>query len=328
MTVPAGSAAGKSSGSQPRLTATRLSSPEDWRALLSEYSHIVFVANSDECRLDTLVPALPDTTLYVFFNKVYKVLDRPFEGNALLVARSSSVGANIVYRREVGDVLRFFAPGRFRGILNLKAHSDERLSAVDEFGISEVGHLDLAAYFADFYPQGRVPTSGFALAVWLCELDIGRPITLTGFSARRSEQWKLFHEHDWTFEQILIRLFVRLGKLGATDTAEASPYAVLQQRFPDIRPADVIATATEVLAERLDGANHELDRLISLTRFNRAVHNFSRWLKPKTRKQKIAEARKKLESGDDRAALAKPGKDEDIPSLDGDSAEGRGAGKK
>ncbi|MDI7865289.1 3-deoxy-manno-octulosonate cytidylyltransferase [Rhizobiaceae bacterium n13] len=327
MSRSAESAPKKTSGPVPGTTAG-LETVTEWRALLSRYSHIVLVANSDECQLESLVATLPDTALFVFFNKVYKVLRRPFAGNALLVARSSAAGANIVYRREVGDVLRFFEGANFQGILNIRAHHEERLSAAAEFGVPNVGHLDLAGYFSGFYPQGRMPTSGFALAIWLCELDIGRPVILTGFSARRSEKWKLFHQHDWTFEQVLLRLFVRLGKLQASDTAELCPYAVLQQRFPDIKPADIALSAAEVLSERLDGANHEIDRLISLTKFNRAIQNFTRWLKPKTRKQKLAEKnlREAAQGGSPALADRRNGLDDVSPI--GDVAESHGFGKK
>src|SRR5580765_5861341 len=78
-----------------------LTAPQAWRAIFAAFSHIVLVANSDEVRIDELQDAFPENALFVFFNKVYKVLDRPFTGNALLISRGGPRGANIVYRREV-----------------------------------------------------------------------------------------------------------------------------------------------------------------------------------------------------------------------------------
>ena len=286
--APAKSATGADSGPPP-VDATGLAAHEQWKALLSRYSHVVFVANSDAARLDSLVEELPETALYVFFNKVYKVLDRPFAGNALLVARSGSAGANIVYRREVADVLRFFPTRQFLGIMNMRGNASERFSPAGDFGFDRVGHLDLAGHFNGFYPANRIPSSGFALAVWLSELSPDCKIILTGFSARRSDKWKLFHQHDWTFEQVVLRLFIRLGKFGCSEAPEENPYAAIQRRFPGVTSYDIAVSAAEVLSERLEGANHEIDGLMSVTKFNRAIHRFSRWLKPKTRKQKLAE---------------------------------------
>ncbi|MBX4949923.1 3-deoxy-manno-octulosonate cytidylyltransferase, partial [Rhizobium binae] len=44
-----------------------LLAPEAWKALLSRYSHIVLVANSEAVDLERLRSELPETALYVFF---------------------------------------------------------------------------------------------------------------------------------------------------------------------------------------------------------------------------------------------------------------------
>lgn len=270
-----------------------------WSELFSRYTHIVLVANSEQAQLDAVRSGLPDTALFVFFNKVYKVLERPFDGNALLVARSGSVGANIVYRREVGDVLNYFPGDRFVGVANLRVDAGERFSRAEDFGGAAVGHLDLASHFTDFYPKGRIPTSGFALAVWLAELRLGRTVMITGFSARRSASWKLFHQHDWTFEQVVLRLLIRSGTIVSAEGAEFNAYSAITRRFPELETGEVVFAGVEVLSERLEGANHEIDRLFSYTKFNRALHTFSRWLKPKKRKVKLAEKLKAAEQKSD-----------------------------
>ncbi|MCO6177959.1 3-deoxy-manno-octulosonate cytidylyltransferase [Ciceribacter sp. RN22] len=261
----------------------------DWSAFFSRYSHIVLVANSDQAQLGKMKASLPDTALFVFFNKVYKVLDAPFDGNALLVARSGSVGANIVYRREVAEVLGYFPGDRFAGVVNLRVDPGERFSRPEEFEGASVRHLDLASYFSDFYSPGRIPTSGFALAVWLAELRMGRPVMITGFSARRSARWKLFHQHDWTLEQVILRLLIRGGLVVSSEKTDINPYAALALRFPELNATEAVFTGVEVLSERLEGANHEIDRLFSYTKVGRAIHTFSRWLKPKKRKVRLAE---------------------------------------
>ena len=266
--------------------------PDAWKALLSRYSHIVLVANSEAVDFERLRSELPETTLYVFFNKVYKVLDEPFVGNAVLVARSGVMGANIVHRREVTDVLRFFGGDDFLGIVNVRVAAEENFSEESRFEGAKTRHLDLTQILGDLYPVGRIATSGFALALWLADLQLPGKIVLAGFSAKRSEKWKVFDVHDWTFEQIFLRLFARMGTISMMGGVDASPYSALAKRFPQVPPVEIAMTAAEVLSERLDNANGQIDRLMSVTKSIRAIENFFRRFKPKTRKQRFLEKSK------------------------------------
>lgn len=264
--------------------------PDALAAFFRTFRTIVLVANSDDVDLHSLPGSGDDQTLYVFFNKVYKVLDRPFDRPCILVARSSPAGANIVYRREVDRVLRYFESDTFFGILNLRAGEAERFSAVHEFGGAPTGFLDLAGRFQGFYPSTHVCTSGFALALFLVEACPEIEVTLAGFTARRSAQWKLFADHDWTFEQIVLRLLARSGKLEFAGGVDINPLAAIAARFPEIEPSEISFVAGEVLSERLENAHLGIDRLHALTRTQRALEAWARRLKPKTRKQRLAEA--------------------------------------
>src|SRR5262249_12763067 len=86
-------------------TTSGLSTTADWRSFFAPYSTIVLVANSDEVDIESLRASLPGDALFVFFNKVYKVLKRPFDGNALLAVRSGTAGVKIVNRGEVSEVV-------------------------------------------------------------------------------------------------------------------------------------------------------------------------------------------------------------------------------
>jgi hypothetical protein len=265
---------------------------EEWKALLARYSHIVLVANSEAADLGKLRKDLPETALFVFFNKVYKVLDRPFSGNGVLVARSGVMGANIVHRREVADVLRFFSGEAFLGVVNIRVAPEENFSPEERFEGARTRHLDLTQILGDLYPAGKIATSGFALALWLADLRLPGKILLAGFSAKRSEKWKVFDVHDWTFEQIFLRLFARMGSIDMLGGVDASPYSALAKRFPQVPPVEIAMTAAEVLSERLDNANGQIDRLMSVTKSIRAIENFFRRFKPKTRKQRFLEKSK------------------------------------
>lgn len=260
-----------------------------WREVFAPYPAIVLVANSDAVEIDALRRRYGEDALFVFFNKVYKVLETPFDGAALLVARSGPAGANIVYRREVADVVRLVRSPRFLGICNLRAGARERFSSPAEFAVADaVGHLDLAGGFEGFYPGSHVATSGFALAIFLCEQHLDARIVLAGFTAKRSTRWKLFADHDWTFEQIVQRLLIRAGRLESAGPVADELLGPIHRRFPEIDPAEVGAVAAEVLAERLEGANLAIDELIRLTRPQRRFDGWLRRLKPKTRKARLA----------------------------------------
>jgi hypothetical protein len=162
----------------------------------------------------------------------------------------------------------------------LRAGSQEKVTPARDFGSVSAGQLDLAGYFADFYPADHLPSSGFALAVWLCELNLGRKIVLAGFSAKRSYRWKMFDVHDWTFEQVVQRLLVRSGRLTIANASTPHAYAAVTKRFPDMSAADISLAAAEILSERLENANKEIDWLISVTKVNRSIENLIRRLKP------------------------------------------------
>src|ERR1700712_1660807 len=157
----------------PRPGATSgLTDPQEWRGLFAAFTHVVLVANSDEVRIAELQEAFPESALFVFFNKVYKVLDRPFTGHSLLISRGQPRGANIVYRREVDEVVKFFPRDRFLGIMNLRVHASEKLNTAADYENNPTGHLDLVGFCGDFYPEDKLPTSGFAMALWLSDLKL------------------------------------------------------------------------------------------------------------------------------------------------------------
>ncbi len=260
---------------------------QDWKAIFAAFSHVVLVANSDAVDIAGLQQQYPVSTLFVFFNKVYKVLDAPFPRHALLISRGSAKGANIVYRREVGDVVKFFPGDRFLGIMNIRLNADEKFNTAAEFENTPTGHLDLSGFCNDFYPEDKVPTSGFAIALWLSDLKMaGTTIVLAGFSARRSKQWKVVSVHDWSFEQVFLRLFARLGKITVHGGVSPNAYAALAERFPEIPSSEISMAIADVLSERLGNANAEIDKLISLTNVVRDIDNFFRRLRPRFLKRR------------------------------------------
>nr|WP_246451073.1 3-deoxy-manno-octulosonate cytidylyltransferase [Rhizobium paranaense] len=263
-----------------------MTTADEWRSVLAAFSHIVLVANSDAVDIGSLQQQFPSSALFIFFNKVYKVLDRPFHGHSLLISRGQPRGANIVYRGEVGDVVKFFPKEYFLGIMNIRLGREEKLNPAADFQGAPTGHLDLVGFCSDFYTEGKTPTSGFAMALWLSDLKLPGAIVLAGFSAKRSEKWRVVSVHDWTFEQTFLRLFARLGKIVIHGGVSLNPYIRLAERFCEVPPAEIALAAAEVLTERLGNTDAEVDKLISLTNVIRSTDNFLRHLRPKFLKRK------------------------------------------
>ncbi|KQV14719.1 3-deoxy-manno-octulosonate cytidylyltransferase [Rhizobium sp. Root1203] len=272
---------------------------EEWRSLFTGYSDIVLVANSEEVDIVDLTSRLPETTLFIFFNKVYKVLHEPFTRSSLLVTRSGTLGANLVKSGKVPKVLQYFEKDSFLGVLNLTIGSREQFSPASAFGDVKVMHVDLEELFAPFYPRTKIATTGFAVCYWLTKLDLGAKITLAGFSSKRGERYKVLDVHDWTFERVLLRLLYRSGKIDIIEGALANPYADLAAHFPEYSAAEIALTANQVLSERLENLSSVVDRLMHVTRFLRFVDRTFRRLKPKTRKERLWE---RMEGKGDRDA--------------------------
>ncbi len=267
-----------------------------WRAFFNRYSHIVLVANSEAADPESMRAEFPGDTLFVFFNKVYKVLDETFPGHTILVARSGMMGANIVHRREVDEVLKFFTSDKFLGVLNLRTTPEERFSPVAAFNGATVMYGDLETLMAGHYPPDKIPTSGFALVAWMRELQLTPKIVLAGFSGKRSARWKVFDVHDWTFERIYFRLLAQRGLITSAEHTRPSRFDLLTRHFPDAKFEEIQAATNDALSTRLDHALTLIDNLMSLTKWQRALDQAFRKARPKTRKQRELDRQKKQAS--------------------------------
>lgn len=261
-------------------TTQNLKTNDEWRALLSRFSHIVLVGNSDGVDVEELRRAYPETALFVFFNKVYKVLGDAFPGHSLLISRAQPKGANIVYRGEVADVLKLLKPEPFLGIMNIRLGAEEKLNTQADYLGTPTGHLDLIGFCADRYPSDKVPTSGFAISLWLVELGLPAKIVLAGFSAKRSDKWRVVSIHDWTYEQVFLRLFARAGKIVMHEGMPTNRYAMLAERFPELSIETIALEVADVTSRRLGDTDAQVDKLISLTNVLRSADLFLRRLKP------------------------------------------------
>lgn len=274
-------------------TTENLRSPEEWQHFFSAFSHFVLVANSDDQTLQAIRSSYPETALFIFFNRVNKVLSNPFDGNSILVTRSNQAGSELVYRDILGQMVSLLPSPGFKGIMNVRTVEFERLMEPSQFKQAPAGTLDLADYFRELYPQEHTASSGFAIALWLYEHAPASKIVLTGFSATRGKKWKLFLVHDWVFEQSVLNLIAMNGRLEFAGKTVRNPYALLLERFPDLKTDDVLFASVQTLSTQLESNKRHIDRLISITAPLRLLYDGFKALKRKSKKDRILAAERK-----------------------------------
>jgi len=264
-----------------------LRSHDQWQFFFSRFDHFVLVANSEEQELRKAQANVQGKVLFIFFNKVDRVLDEVFPENAILVTRSNQAGSELVYKGTLGRMLRFFSPKSFQGVLNLRTVDYERLNEPEDFGSVSAGFMDLADFCSRFYPSRHAASSGFALALWLSKHVPDGNIYLTGFTGQRGERWKVFHTHDWTFEQTALRLLRDGGYIRSDfDADERVSYDAFLELFPGISKDAVANCRAQILGERMEGMNRQIDMLISSTSPLRFFRTMLQKIRGKSRKER------------------------------------------
>ena len=262
-----------------------------WNEYIAARSRIVLVANGGSTDVAALLRE-PPGTLFVFFNRAFKVLERPFPRRSVLCVGCTPGGPNLVYKREQGRVLALLSAERaegkpFEGVLQVRARSDDAYAPDEAFAPHPVARLDLAPTMAGAYPPGLKPTTGFALACWLASLGTEARIVLHGFDATRSDRWKLFRDHDWTFEQMALCALAAAGSIERTGASEWPMEAFLDRFVPGATLPP--AAMARVLSDRLSGVEVTLDKVWSTLRPVRAVDEAWRALRPRSRRRRERE---------------------------------------
>ncbi|MCV3764785.1 3-deoxy-manno-octulosonate cytidylyltransferase [Rhizobium sp. TRM95796] len=259
----------------------------EWSAFFSNFQTIVLVANSDDQRLSEILRDPPPKPLYVFFNKIDRVLDTPFPHDCVLVTRCNTAGSEVVYRRRLPGMMRLMPAPFFKGVINLRAASRERLNRPEEFDEIPAGFLDLTEFMESFYPPQHTASSGFAMTAWLKHVAPDIDVRLTGFSGERGFKWKVFHIHDWTFEQTALRLMEKGGLIRNDVPREQDPYPAFFRHFPQLDRDDARSEMLLVLSEKLEKANKRIDKLISATAPLRLFYDGWRAVKWKSKKNRV-----------------------------------------
>lgn len=259
---------------------------EDFEALLSGYETVALIANSESVDIDAITRALPDNTLYVFFTGCTKVLARPFEKDAILCHRLVSGGTKFLKSRKHFDkAYSLFANGlktEIGIIADRVAVEGDLVLDTPRTSVLVPHAIDFNFMFGSFYPVGRMPTTGFALVAWLAENVPHANICLCGFTGVAGMQFNMYVEHDWTFEQIVLQLFVKKGRIKRFEDNLYQPvgtFARIHTRFPEFGEATIALVAANVLANRYTGMERQVAKLWSSTKLERRIRGFFRRFK-------------------------------------------------
>ncbi len=256
---------------------------EDFETILSGYEMVALIANSESVDITKITRTLPENTLYIFFTGCAKVLTEPFGRDAVLCHRLVAGGTKFLKSQKHFDraySLFKHGPKAEIGVIAERSPANGATAPSQPRTSELVPHtLDFDHTFGSLYPVDRSPTTGFALAIWLAEKAPRANICLCGFTGVAGLQFNMYTGHDWTFEQIMLQLFVKKGRILRFEDSLSEPagtFAQIHHRFPEFSEATIALVASNVLANRYTGMERQMAKLWSKTKLERRIRGFFR----------------------------------------------------
>lgn len=251
---------------------------DEWIAYFSSFERIVLYANAS----GRTVTSPPEGALAVVFNRFVvpglELGDTP----TLLVARNGAKGIGLVYRDVLDDVLAKFGGDGPNHVVRMTTIRRFKRTDAHELPVPYVD-LDLRDHFDAVYPEGTVPSTGYAMTAWLVSLGLDATIELQGFTGVRSETNKISYQHDWTFERASLRIFAASDAIEGFDAGGTDPLPALRRAHPGLDDGALRDAYVAAIRERIAGNEFLQDRLMSATRALRWLADMRRRMKGKRR---------------------------------------------
>ncbi len=262
--------------------------PHAFTNLLKNYGTIALIANSESVDIDKIVGALPPDTLFVFFTGCAKVLKAPFPHDAILCHRLVANGKRFLKSQKHFDSAHSFFPNGLKaevGMLADRVRMNEGKPSCPRTSDLVPLTIDFDCMFDNFYPAGRMPTTGFALALWLIESLPEAEVYLCGFTGVAGTQFNMYAEHDWTFEQTVLHLFVKKGRIKRLEESDAAAsqnwLSNVSKRFPEFDQGEIAMAASQVLGNRFAGMERRVAKIWDQMKWRRKIKDFIRRLRRK-----------------------------------------------
>ena len=260
-----------------------VSLPQSAAEFFGRYSTVALMANSEGLDADAVRASLPPETLFVFFTRCPRILSRPFDGDAVLCHRMKDANCPNEGEKHVRRARSLFVEGSLKAEIGLLASYVGSIRPAHPDRSETVGYLlDLDDLFGGWYTEGKTPTTGFALAIWLARsLPETTAIHLCGFTGVRGADFRMRTMHDWTLEQAVLRILYRRGRLTQFGRADESNVGAAVRGFlPDVSDGEIALVAADVVNDRLNALDVLVAKLWSLASIPRAVTDLTarlRW---------------------------------------------------
>ncbi|TPP10789.1 hypothetical protein [Rhizobium glycinendophyticum] len=239
----------------------------DFKQILAGYDVIALVANNERIDVEQLATQMPERTLFVFFTGCEKILRRRFERDSALCHRLRNE-TTFLKGQKYFDMAHSLLPENLKATVGVIAGSGK--AVVSEKPRQRQTNLtpfliDFDYEFPGFYPEDRMPSTGFALAMWLIEHCRDAKIALCGFTGVAGVKYSVYPAHDWTFEQTLLELMNLDGRLFRAEDrhkpGSGGSFARIKARYPQFSDAQIGLVASQVLASRFTGMEWQMAKL-------------------------------------------------------------------
>lgn len=226
------------------------------RHQISQYDAIILVANNEASDLTAIEKRFPERSLFVFFNNCLPVVKECFSRPSILCHRAVS-DQNTVFTSDakLTKCINRLGKGLIANIGLFSSNEPVADHALERQSDVLDSVIDFDREFSGFYPQGSVPSTGFAFSMWLTHHFSQKTITLVGFTGLSGDNLKISYDHDWIFEQtILLALEDNARLVRMEPMAQAKRSHDIQQvekYFPELSSADIINASHVVLKTRV-----------------------------------------------------------------------------
>lgn len=243
--------------------------PRELMARFAPYKNIVLIANNENAKVNELADIFGDDTLFIFFNDCSRVLSEPFTRPSLLCHRLDHASDQTFVRGGKLTYACSMLSERFLGQIGVIADFGSATPRI----ISSPRHcspvdatIDFDYHFPNFYTVNRLPSTGFALAIWLERYCPQSKIHLYGFSGVPGTQFNVYQGHDWTLERTVLTMLAQHQRismipvdLNFNDTHWMSR---IQRYFPQFSEGALTLAAVDVVARQQAANDTRLSKLM------------------------------------------------------------------
>ncbi|RLQ87789.1 hypothetical protein [Notoacmeibacter ruber] len=221
-------------------------------AELRQFDKVVIFANSAVADPARYAADADPKRLHIFFGPVWKILGERFEQACLICQPMRGPDAMVQSEKDREATRMLMSHDRFVGSVAVRGGKRHRKPLEDTPAtVKPEGAdylIDARPVVHGWYPDGKAPSTGFLMALWLLENCPWMTVTLDGFTGVPDGSNKMLNSHDWLVEQSVLEVERRSGRLFRRPDPKVTTVDTLRRRYPDM-PVEEI---TEVVQGNLE----------------------------------------------------------------------------